>query len=86
MTSYLSGFCGPRGDDLPADFDVMGDVNAIWMCETHRSLIDKNEGSNCPPAVLMKWKENAEILAALRQQSQRAPAQDWTRSCSPLSP
>lgn len=70
---YPASAKGPRGTELQVGIDVSAESNAIWMCETHGSLIDKNGGRDFPATLLMKWKENGEVQAALRQQQESIP-------------
>lgn len=70
---YPAAADGPRSKAEHADLDIRGAGNAIWMCEVHGSLIDKNEGRDYPPESLRKWKRNAELTAALRQSSVTIP-------------
>jgi len=53
--------------------------NAIWMCETHGTLIDKNNGLDFPPRLLQKWRDHAEDAAAIAQSSgfNRPPSIDF---------
>jgi hypothetical protein len=71
---YPAAAGGPRGAHTPSGFDVAGEGNGIWMCETHGSQIDKNDGEGFPPQLLLKWKGNAEAKARLRQSSASKPS------------
>lgn len=64
---YPASSRGPRGDLAPSGVDLHEIQNGIWMCETHGSLIDKNNGIDFSPQKLQKWKKNAENAARLRQ-------------------
>jgi len=76
---YPAGRSGPRSALTPSGFDLGGLRNAIWMCEVHASLIDKDGGFPYPPAVLFKLRDQAEKRAAIAQKStdRRSPAIDY---------
>lgn len=66
---YPAGTAGPRSELSPDDVQLSDIQNAIWMCETHGTLIDKNNGLDYPPRLLQKWRDNAEDAAAAAQTS-----------------
>lgn len=66
---FPAGDTGPRSELTPVRSDLRGLQNAIWMCETHGSLIDKNAGIDFPPERLIKWRTRAEAGAARLQKS-----------------
>jgi hypothetical protein len=76
---YPASGSGPRSALTPPDFDLGSLENAIWMCETHASLIDKDGGFPYPPLVLFKLRDQAENRAAVSQRSSSSgsPAIDY---------
>lgn len=53
---------GPRYDDSLTEFERKDISNAIWLCENHARLIDKDE-NRYTKETLYKWKLEAEELA-----------------------
>lgn len=76
---YPASGSGPRSALTPPGFDLGSLDNAIWMCETHASLIDKDGGFPYPPLVLFKLRDQAEKRAAVSQRSggNGSPAIDY---------
>lgn len=51
---------GPRYDATIADTDRMSHSNAIFLCASHASMIDKNDGIDYPAETLRSWKSQHE--------------------------
>ncbi|TFC49066.1 hypothetical protein E3O47_12435 [Cryobacterium sp. TMT2-17-1] len=66
---FPAGAGGPRSTLPPGQIGLESLENAVWMCETHGTLIDKNNGEDYPPQLLLKWRVQAEMAASLAQGS-----------------
>ncbi len=53
---------GPRYDMSQKESERRGIGNAIWLCSTCATLIDKNGGASYPADHLRKWKRDHEAL------------------------
>lgn len=53
---------GPRYDMSQTESERRGIGNAIWLCPTCATLIDKNGGASYPADHLRKWKRDHEAL------------------------
>lgn len=71
---------GPRYDPLQSEEARKSIENAIWMCPTHGSLIDKEETAYTPSEI-RDWKHNAELRAKQRLEltsTNEQPEQKYT--------
>lgn len=55
---------GPRYDPSQTQSDRTSIKNAIWLCGSCASLIDKNGGNDFPPDALERWKRQAEAQSS----------------------
>lgn len=72
---------GPRYDPLQSEQARKSIENAIWMCPTHGSLIDKEETAYTPEEI-RQWKVHAESRARQRLELSTAaakPEQEYTK-------
>ncbi len=53
---------GPRYDMSQTPAERVGIANAIWLCATCATLIDKNNGKDYPANHLRRWKRDHEEL------------------------
>jgi hypothetical protein len=70
---YSAAPKGPRGQGLLTEPQLRSPDNAIWLCPTHSTLIDKNRGTAYPPAVLVSYKALHEAAIARRHRGLHAP-------------
>jgi hypothetical protein len=48
---------GPRGQGGLSPEDLQSIQNAIWLCDLHADLVDKNRGDRYPPEMLLSFKD-----------------------------
>jgi hypothetical protein len=55
---------GPRGRGNLSDDELGSVANGLWLCGTHADQVDKNDGVDYPPHVLLSWKAVHEFRIA----------------------
>lgn len=69
------------------DAALNGIANALWLCASCHTEIDKNDGIDHPPAVLKQWKSDIEarISAILKTHQSPLPLYERTSSNSTIA-
>jgi hypothetical protein len=70
---YSASPGGPRGQASLSIASLKAAENAIWLCATHASLVDKNRGSDFPPSVLASYKSFHETAVYREHTGIKAP-------------
>jgi hypothetical protein len=55
---------GPRGQGNLSPEELGSATNGIWLCAEHADQVDKNDGKDYPPPVLLGWKAGHEFRIA----------------------
>lgn len=55
---------GPRGRGNLSTEELRGVSNGLWLCSEHADQVDKNNGKDYPPDVLLGWKAVHEFRIA----------------------
>jgi hypothetical protein len=55
---------GPRGRGNLSPDELRSVANGLWLCAKHADHVDKNDGKDYPPHVLLGWKSAHEFRIA----------------------